>query len=145
VQPFRVQPVLPVTAYKTYTIASPLLTHFREGTCEEAGCLAHQHGWTTSIDESTELGRRQAHYIRKVSGRSFTEQRIEGLTAFSFPAGQRCFATHKVSLERPEIYLVRGGDWRANPTGERRIHTRAELWVEDFADHQDRIDRAING
>lgn len=143
----RVDPALPVQAMKTYAIASPVATHYRDGTCEEAGCLAHQHGWQTSIDESTDLGQRQAHYIRKLSGRRFTERRTEvGLTAFGFVAGQQCFTRHKVSLERPEFYLVRAGDWRGDPRGDSsHFFTGPDPWVNDFGEHQDRIARVVNG
>lgn len=142
----RIDPALPAHQYKTYTIVSPISTHFRDGSCDEAGCLAQRNGWKTVVDESTELGQRQAHYIRKQSGRRFTEERTpEGLTAFTFVAGQRCFTTHKVPLDRPEFYLVRGGDWRGNPRGERRQHSGPDAWVNDFGEHQDRIARVING
>jgi hypothetical protein len=142
----RLEPAGPVHAYQTYQIVSPISTHFRDGTCDEAGCLAQRNGWRTTVDESTDLGARQAHYIRKQSGRRFTESRTEtGLTAFTFEAGQRCFATHKVPLERPELYVVRGGDWRGNPRGEVRRHSGPDSWVNDFAEHQDRIARVVNG
>jgi hypothetical protein len=100
------------------------------------------NGWQSTIDESTVLGQQQAHYIRKQSGRAFTESRTEGaLTVFSFEAGQRCFdaGNHRARLDRPELYLVRGGDWRGNPTGEQRQHANAADWVEDFGEHQQRI------
>ena len=142
----RIAPVGTPDRYKTYTIASPLSTHYRTGTCEEAGCLAHRHGWVTRIDESTDFGQMQAYQIRKRSGRRFTEAKEPaGLTAFTFEAGQRCFREHKVPLERPELYVVRGGDWRGNPRGEVRKHTSPDAWVNDFGEHQDRIDRARNG
>lgn len=143
---FRIVPQVPAHLYKTYEITSPISTHYRTGTCEEAGCLAHQRGWQTSVDESTDLGQRQAHYIRTMSGRRFTERRTElGLTAFLFEAGQKCFAEHKVSLERPELYVVRGGDWRGNPRREVRRHSGPDSWLNDFAQHQQTIDRAVNG
>lgn len=141
----RIQPKAPPQAYKTYQIVSPLSTHWRTGTCDEAGCLAYRHGWQTNVDESTDLGQRQAHYIRKVSGRRFTERRTElGLTAFTFEAGQRCFREHKVPLDRPELYVVRGGDWRGNPRGEVRKHSSPDAWVNDFGETLDRLDRAAN-
>jgi hypothetical protein len=143
---FRITPNLPASAYKTYHITSPISTHYRTGTCAEAGCLAYRHGWQTSVDEATDLGQRQAHYIRKLAGRRFVERRTElGLTAFTFEPGQQCFAEHKVSLDRPELYVVRGGDWRGNPTGDVRKHAGPDSWVNDFAEHQDRIARAVNG
>ena len=142
----RVEPKGPAHVYKTYQIVSPLSTHWRDGTCEEAGCKGYEFGWQTAVDEATDLGARQAHYIRRQSGRRFTERRTEiGLTAFVFEPGQTCFATHKVPLERPELYVVRGGDWRGNPRGDVRRHSSPDAWVDDFATHQDRIDRVING
>ena len=142
----RIMPQMPAHMYKTYQITSPVSTHFRVGTCDEAGCLAHQHGWQTSVDETTELGQRQAHYIRTTAGRKYVERRTEiGLTAFEFEAGQKCFAEHQVSLERPEFYVVHGGDWRGNPRGDVRRHSTPDSWVNDFAEHQARIDRAVNG
>lgn len=135
----RIEPLMPAGAYKTYEIACPIQTHFRSATCAETGCRHHADGWRTVIDESVPLGQAQAYFIRRESGRSFAEHRDEnGLTVFTFEAGQRCFrsADHKVSLERPEIYVVRGGDWRANPTGEFRRHVRPGDWVDDFATHQ---------
>ena len=84
-----------------------------------------------------------AYYIRHGSGRKFTEQRLPtGVTAFSFEAGQRCFraADHKLRLEeKPEIFIARGGDWRGNPTGERRVHANGADWQEDFAINQDKV------
>jgi len=143
-QLFRIHPQLPAAAFKTYAISSPISTHYRDGTCDEAGCLAQRHGWQTNVDETSDIGQRQAHYIRKLSGRRFTERRTEiGLTAFVFEAGQRCFAAHKVSLERPEFYIVRDGDWRGNPRGTpTRVHSSADSWVDDFASHQDQLARA---
>lgn len=140
-EPFRVAPLMPVTAYKTYRIASPISTHFRPATCAEADCGAYLHGWVSTIDESTVLGQQQAHHIRKESGRAFTEQRLPtGLTEFTFEAGQRCFkGDHQVRLDRPELYLVRDGDWRGNPTGEKRQHHNAKDWIEDFGEHQQRL------
>ena len=140
----RIVPKAPPQAYKTYQIVSPLSTHFRPGTCDEAGCLAYRHGWQTNIDEATDLGQRQAHYIRKLSGRRFSERRTElGITAFEFEAGQKCFREHRVPLDRPELYVVRGGDWRAY--GDARKHSGPDAWVNDFGEHMDRIDRVVNG
>ena len=139
----RITPNAPPAAYKTYAIRSPLATHFRPATCAEVECQAHTKGWRTAVDESTDLGQRQAYYIRKQSGRRFSEHRDEaGLTVFEFEAGQRCFRSdeHRVSLQRPENFLVLGGDYRGNPMRTpAHKHTRPEFWVEDFANHQDKI------
>lgn len=141
-QPFRLTPKLPVSAMKTYSVSAPLSTHFRDATCAEVRCEAYESGWMTTIDESSELGQRQAYYIRKQSGRKFTETSMsEGRTIFTFEPGQKCFRadTHKVRVERPEIYVVRDGDWRGNPAGAVRRHANAADWVDDMANHQDKL------
>ncbi len=136
----RLPAAMPVTAYTTYQIVTPLSTHFRPATCDEVGCEAQANGWMTRVDERTELGQRQAHYIRSKAGRAFREERDPaGLTAFTFPPGQRCFQRHRVRLDRPERFLRRDGDWRGNPTGRVVQHTSPAHWQEDFAEHQDRI------
>ncbi|WP_431897926.1 hypothetical protein [Nonomuraea sp. bgisy101] len=141
----RIIPVVPAQAYKTYQVVSPRSTHWRPATCEEAACGAYERGWKTLIDETTERGQQQAHYIRKLSGRRFREDKhVEGLTAFVFEPGQKCFGQHEVPLERPPLYFVKGGDFRGNPLGTPpRQHRRGGDWVEDFAEHQDRLNRAI--
>jgi hypothetical protein len=140
-QPYRVPPALPAAAMKTYQIAAPLATHWRPATCAEAECLAYLHGWQTSVDETTELGQRQAYYIRHDKTRKHTERRAEtGLTVFGFEAGQACFAQHRAPNTRPERFLVTGGDFRGNPLGTPpRVHARPDDWVEDMAESLDEI------
>ncbi|MEV0115878.1 hypothetical protein AB0H77_21955 [Streptomyces sp. NPDC050844] len=129
----RIEPALPVQAYQTYSITSPRDTMIRAA-CAQVACSAWRHGWESTVDETTQLGRDQAAYIRNESGRTFREQRTAaGLTVFRFESGQRCFAEHRT---RPEIYAVRDGDWRGNPTGRTRTHQRPADWVEDFGEHQ---------
>lgn len=135
----RITPAMPAQAYKTYRIVSPPDLLVRAA-CEQVGCAAYRHGWETAVDEGTPLGRAQADYIRHRSGRTYLEVGTgEGLTVFRFDAYQRCFADHRT---RPETYLVRGGDWRQN-RGLIRRHVRAVDWVEDFALHQDQLNRTI--
>jgi hypothetical protein len=138
----RVKPQLPVGAVKTYQ-AVAVSDETVVAACQSVGCDAYRLGWDTVVDESTDLGQRQASFIRTRSGRSFRELRTEaGLTAFRFDSGQRCFADHRT---RPAVHLVRGGDHRAN-TGLIRSHVRVADWVEDFAEHQDRLaDRTRQG
>jgi hypothetical protein len=136
----RFPPAMPAAAYKTFQIAAPLATHWNVVTCADAECQAHEFGWRTVIDEGTSLGQRQAHYIRKESGRKYTEERQpDGLTAFSFDAGQKCFAQHKGRNMRPERFVERDGDHRGNPTRRRREFARPDEWVDSFATHQDRL------
>jgi hypothetical protein len=132
----RIDPAMPVGAYQTYEIRAPRDVRLKSA-CERAGCAAWRHGWESVIDESTPLGTDQAAYIRSQSGRTFREQRTDaGLTVFRFEAHQRCFAEHGT---RPEIYLVRDGDWRGNPTGRQRQHSRPADWVEDMAESLDAV------
>lgn len=124
--------------YTTFSIVSPPDRLVRSA-CEGVGCEARRLGWQTTIDEGTDLGKQQAAYIRQKSGRTFREQRTgqpgAQLTVFTFEAGQRCFAEHQT---RPEIYAVRGGDWRQY-TGPARQHSRATDWVEHFRENQGRL------
>ncbi|WP_432019915.1 hypothetical protein [Streptomyces sp. 1222.5] len=139
----RINPAMPAEAYKTYAIVAPKSTHWVDATCAQVDCAHHLNGWQSVIDETTELGQRQAHYIRKQSGRRFSEERRDGgLTAFTFDAGQECFnsAKHQRRLDRPELYVVRDGDFRGNPRGTAtRQHANAADWVDDFATHQQGI------
>lgn len=111
------------------------------------GCPAQANGWRTIVDERAELGQQQAHYIRAMAGRAFTTARdAAGLTTFTFEAGQACFQPHRVRLDRPEHYLVRGGDYRGNPARQVRRHDNAADWAQDFAEHQARLaDRLRRG
>jgi len=131
----RIVPAAPVGAFQTYRIISPPDRSVRAA-CEQVGCQAWLYGWETRLDERTPLGQAQALYIRADSGRTFRELRTaEGLTVFRFEPRQRCFAEHRT---RPEMYLVRGGDWRED-LGLIRQHQRPVDWVEDFSLHQDRL------
>lgn len=134
---------MPVTEYKTYAVATPQETHFRKASCREVECLAHQNGWRTCVDTSTDLGARQANYIRLHSGRAYTVIESAPLVTFVFPAGQECFNTHRVRLDKPELYVARDGDWRGNPTGRRLVHKNGDDWLDDFANHQDAISTLI--
>lgn len=126
----RIQPLAPVQAYRTFGVTAPLATHFRPATCEEVDCPGFLNGWITraTTDE-------QADYIRRHSGRSFEEREPN---VFLFKAGQTCFGAsfHRIRIEREELYIVRDGDWRGNPTGNIRKHTRSDYWVEEFSEHQ---------
>jgi hypothetical protein len=142
-QPFRIEPALPVHAYKTYAISAPIQTHMRPATCAEVECAAWAHGWSTTVDVGTDLGVRQAGYIVGSSGRKFNSAQAGGMLTFTFPSGQRCFREHHVPLEREPIFIVRGGDHRGNPGGERRVHSSGADWAEDFAEHQSKINQQM--
>lgn len=140
-QPFRLDPAGPVQAYKTYRITAPLQTHWRKATCAEVDCPHHLNGWATTVFAGSD----DEALIRR-AGRHFTVEPAEGgMLRFLFPAGQACFrsSTHRLPLERPALCVVRGGDWRRHLGVIRDHGERADLWVEDFAENQDRIRTAI--
>lgn len=138
-QPFYPQVQGSPADYKTYAIASPVETHTREGTCEEAGCLAWQNGWVTRVDTGQDLGHKQFCYLDSgVSGRTYTlTWESPTMAVFTFAAGQSCFASpHRVALERPAFFIVRDGDFRGNPRGTDPVARSVDDWVDDFANHQ---------
>ena len=126
---------------QAYRVVSPLATHYRPGTCEEADCSQQAHGWQTRLDLKTELGVRQATYIRSQSGRTFVEQLDPAscTVLFIFAPDQPCFSSvndngrprqgHYIPLERPELYLV-------DSAGGRRIHSGGDAWVDDLCTNQ---------
>jgi hypothetical protein len=134
----RPDPALPAAAMKTYSVVAPLDSHWRPASCEQVGCLAHHNGFQTRVDESTDLGARQAAYVRQRAGRPFSETREDGVTVFTFPPGTECFTQHKTRRSRPLLYVVRNGDWRSY-LGRPQIHTSPDAWIDDFASHQDRL------
>lgn len=136
------KPIGPASAYQTYSIKAPLSTHFRAATCEEVGCPDYQYGWKVHLEGLPENLRSTA----LTSGRRYrVEQERDGVTWIVYEAGQQCFQyrKHRTRLERPELYIVRGGDARGNPTGEQVNHKRAEDWVEDLHEHTDKIADAL--
>lgn len=122
----------PVQTMRTFQLDQPLHTHFREVSCAEAGCSASANGWRMGFDLTDPDKREAAQAIRR-SGRTYTYQLLDDDTKiiFTFAAGQPCFARHRVPLEREPFYVVRAGDWRGNPTGQRMRHRNAD----DFLDH----------
>ena len=133
-------PQAPPQAYKTYTILSPVATHFEDATCAEVDCRGYVNGWQTYTDETTDLGQQHAHYIRHMSGRGYTEERNEnGVTVFTFGAGQECFGVHTQKTDRPQHFLTRPGDSRRY--GQTYVYDRPDQWVDDFAVHQNQINQ----
>ncbi len=139
--PFRVEPKLPAGAMQTYAIHAPRATHWRAASCAEVGCAGYLNGWRTVLHPVDQAA--QVAYIRGDRTRRHEEVPglVDGMVVFTFEAGQRCFShtSHRVRLDRQELYVVRGGDWRGNPDGMLRRHVRPCDWVDDFANHQARI------
>jgi hypothetical protein len=141
----RVDPSGPSAAYRTYGAVVPRQTHTRAATCAEVECDAMAHGWITTVDVATPLGQRQANYIRLKSGRHFTATAMHNLVSFTFPAGQTCFAEHRVPLERPPVLYTRPGDWRSPDNFNTRRIVGPSQWTdticESFDDFADRMKR----
>jgi hypothetical protein len=141
-----VMPKLPAHAVKTYAVLQPLDSHFRVADCTEVGCLQNANGWDSVLDVSTVKGARAAEYIRSEAGRAYTVVETGTIVRFRFPPGQRCFHEHHLPLERPALFVVRDGDWRGNPRGTPARRLSDADWVDDFANHQQRIaDRLEQG
>jgi hypothetical protein len=143
----RMAPAMPPASYKTYAWSAPLRTHFRKGTCEEAGCEAYLYGWVSTFDLSTELGLKQYEFCKADKERGFSIQRTSlTIVKFVYKPGNRCFRSeeHRVPVGKPPRFLVVGGDWRGNPRGTpTQVHRSAEDWIDDFANHQDNLKTAI--
>jgi hypothetical protein len=100
-------------------------------------CKAYQNGWATTVFAGSD----DEALIRSLNYRFVETKEADGMIRFTFYAEQPCFAAsrHRVPIEREPLYVVRGGDWRGNPRGEKTTHTRPEDWVDDFANHQDKL------
>jgi hypothetical protein len=141
-KPFRVTPAMDASEYTTYSVKSPIATHWRKASCAEAGCQAYEMGWKVRKETLTP----ELLHTATTSGRKYSVLEVApGETYFVYEPGQACFAesTHRVPLGRPELYVVRGGDWRGNPRGERRAHNSVEHWLEDLHEHTDRINTVL--
>lgn len=141
--PYRITPNMEASAYVTYRVVAPLQTHWITATCADVQCSTMQSGFKLVLDESTDLGAKQSYYIRHDKSRSPVESRTgTGLTQFTYAAGNNCFIEHKRQIA-PDKFLVQGGDYRGNPLGIQRVHTKPEFWVEDFQGNQDRLKTLI--
>jgi len=132
-----ITPVGPVNAYETFSLRQRPAPRARRASCEEAGCAWWPAGFELRVDETTDLGQRQAAYLRADTSRPKPVERpAAGLTLFQYPPGTRCHGEHWIETET--LYLVRGGDWRGQ-TSPTRQHTRPEHWVEELGENQQRI------
>lgn len=140
----RIAPVGSPQAYKTYTALSPLGTHFRTATCEEAGCEQYRSGWVTTVDLSTTDGQKMAHFIQHDKTRRWTMQKVSAtLVKVIYGPGQRCLRSqaepHRVRNDRAPRFIARSGDFRGNPDGRKTVHTSAQFWIEDQQETLDRV------
>lgn len=82
--------------------------YWETANCRDFECPHYLLGWTTSVDTSTDLGRRQAYFIRKDDSRECRKEiqgGPEGLVLFHFPPGQKCFrGPHSLPVQRDPIF-----------------------------------------
>jgi hypothetical protein len=123
------------TAFESFDIKP----WWERATCAEVDCEHWRLGWDTILPNLDP----RADYIRHESGRRFTETVVENGVRFHFPPGQECFAasTHRRQANRPELYILQTGDWRAR-LGKPRIYDRPDQWADDFHSRTEVITRA---
>ncbi len=138
----RPTPLLPASARRTFSILMPTETHWRKATCREIDCPRFLKGWKAQVEVMTP---QQIHLIKAAKYR-YRELRVAlGETWWLFEAGQTCFQAdlHRIQLGKPELFVVRDGDWRGNPRRTPTIrHKRPEFWVEQFSEHQAKLAKA---
>lgn len=152
--PYRADPRMPQQAYKTFSVHMPRATHWREASCEEAGCKHYAKGWKTTFVPNTPDGEKIRFQIKNSpTKRTYKVVRLADKIEVLFPPGQSCFmqdhptTRHRVPIfDQPQIHVVRSGDWRTGAKTQRatrRVHTRSEFWVEEFAENQQRLKQIV--
>lgn len=129
----------PVQSMRTYQIDQPISTHYRVATCAEVDCPRRAAGWRMGFDLTDPERLAAARWIRDHSGRTMTAEVLGDKVTLTFPAGQDCFTTHRVPLEREPFYVVRAGDFRGNPTRERTRHANADTFVDAWENDLDKL------
>lgn len=138
---------LPVQNLQTFTVDTPPATHWRPASCAEVDCGQYLNGWVTRLHQGDA---HRIHLVRTSGRRPARVYHEAAEIVFVFEAGTPCFQahTHRVRLDRPELYIVQRGRAfvRTAPDGSRiprdprdllRQHTRPELFVEDMAEQTD--------
>lgn len=140
--PFRIQPQGPAQAYQTFQIATPRGPEFqRPATCQDVDCEAWRCGWVTRVPVASDL----EHTVRLARHQHpwVSETEDNGERVFTYAPGTPCFqaSQHRQAVrpDLPQLFVVRGGDWRGNPTGARRVHQRPEDWVEHLQEETGKI------
>jgi hypothetical protein len=131
-------------AFTTFGYRAPLQTHFITYPCSIARCKGWTQGWTTTLDPMREEHLPFIrHILRGAGGRRWFKGPMtpEGYLTFNFPGGQSCFEnSHSTrNYDVPEIYVVRGGDFRMPPHLRNPHAMSFDNWVEAF----DRNQRAL--
>lgn len=132
--------------YRTWQVRAPFASHWRVVSCAEVECEPHRYGWACTVitgsDDETDLLRAAAGATDGHRRRYTRQREPAGFVRYVFPAGQACLraSTHRVSLERPYLWVVRDGDWRGNRRGTSPYrHANGNDWVDHFATHLDRL------
>lgn len=131
----------PASTMRTFQLDQPLATHYRRATCEEVQCRAQAGGWRMAFDLTDPERRAAARFVRDKAGRTYTHELLEdgNKVVFTFAAGQRCFEQHRIPLERDPFMIVRGGDFRGNPTGYRYEHTSPDSFLDHWSGDLDQL------
>lgn len=131
----RPTPSLPASDMISHHIVAPLSSHWRKATCEEIGCLQFHNGWAIPLAGKDDGDLWQLQHC----GRRYVEGELEGFgRAYFYEAGQPCFlaSTHVKRIERPELFVVRDGDWRtALRDGNPRVFSGADAWADHYQTH----------
>lgn len=121
--------------YSTFSIHTPLNTHWRKATCSEVNCPQYLNGWGLRVESHDAT----IVYAAEHSGRKFYRKEVSpGETWLVFEAGQPCFqeANHRKKLDREEFYLLRRGDFRSY--GE-PYKLSASSWSDSFGENQENL------
>lgn len=140
---FRPEPALPVSAMQTHLIAAPWATHWRPASCEEVGCLNFHNGWMIAITGLDDGDMWQLEHC----GRRYRRAEVEGHgPVYVYEPGQPCFlaSQHRLRLDRPELFVVRRGDWRtsareASAAGQLTKFSGADAWADHLHGHLEKI------
>lgn len=135
----RVTPALPAAQMQTFAFIAPAETHWRKATCAEVECGAYLNGWTLNTAGLAE----QDVHLAKHAGREFVAtEGPDGGETLTFAAGQPCFraSAHRLRLDREEIFLKHGGDWRGDPRRERpTTFSGPDAWADAMRTHLDQF------
>lgn len=136
-QPFRLDPVGKPQDYQTFQLQQDINFVDRKvpATCEEVDCANYKLGWKTILPVGSDLLQ-----VARKSGRKYTEAQEESLVTFTFAPGQPCFVTHWKQNERPFLFVMKDGDYRASQNA--RVVDPSE-WVDRFATRVDDIREQI--
>lgn len=140
---FRPTPALPAGDMQTHQIAAPMATHWRPASCEELACLDYLHGWAVPLAGKDEGDLWQLEHC----GRRYRRGELPGYgEAYIYEAGQPCFraSEHRTRTDRPELFIVRRGDWRvtareAAQAGQLTRFSGADAWADHLHGHLDKF------